>query len=50
MKMKKYLEPSVALLALATEDVITASGDPVEILSPLTQEGDNDFGGFNAFQ
>lgn len=48
--MKKYLEPSVTLLVLAKEDILNLSGDPVEILSPLEEEGMNDFGGFNAFQ
>jgi len=47
--MKQYLEPSVKLLTLASEDVITASGDPVDIISPLEAEGENDFGGFVGF-
>jgi len=48
--MKQYLEPSVALLALRSEDVITASGEldgPANITPACDETGD--FGGFEAF-
>ncbi len=49
--MKQYFEPSATLLLLATEDVITVSGDPADILSPLEQEEvDMGYSKFNGFQ
>jgi hypothetical protein len=50
-KMKNYLEPSVTLLALRSEDVITASGDidtPANIKSAI--DHNSSFGGFNEFE
>jgi len=49
--MKNYLEPSVTLLALRSEDVITASGDIDTPAGIAKAVDDNDnFGGFNMFE